>query len=97
MPIYYPIYDSYSGGTRPNTESENLAIISIILSIYILWIISFLITYLLYKKEIKKGDKYSFRDYSNGYYKFRYDSLYMLLDPIMIIGILSFIIYVLIK
>lgn len=96
IPMPYPIYDSY-GGTRPNTESENLAIISVILSIYILWFISFFITYILYKKAVKKAERFAFRDWKDGYYGFRYDGVFILFDPLMIIGIISFIIYSLVK
>jgi hypothetical protein len=96
IPIPYPIYDSY-GGTRPNTTSENLAILSVILSIYILWIFSFLVTYIIYKNAMKNADRYYFREYRYGYLRFRSDSLHMITDPIMIIGIISFIIYLLIK
>lgn len=96
MPMPYPIYDSY-GGTRPNTESENLAIISVILSIYILWFISFLVTYIIYKDSIKNADRYYFRENRYGYLRFRRDSLYMIVDPIMITGIISFAIYSMLK
>lgn len=98
MPIHvpYPIYDSY-GGTRPNTTSENLAILSVILSIYILWIFSFLVTYIIYKNAMKNADRYYFREYRYGYLRFRRDSLYMIIDPIMITGIISFAIYSMLK
>lgn len=96
IPMPYPIYDSY-GGTRPNTESENLAILSVILSIYILWIFSFLVTYIIYKNAIKNADRYYFREYRYGYLRFRRDSLYMIVDPIMITGIISFVIYSILK
>lgn len=92
MPIYYPI-NGYYGPTRPNTEQENLVIISVISAIYVMWIISFLITYFLYKRALKKKDNYAYRDWQYGYLNFRFYELMGVLDTVMVLGIIAFVIY----
>jgi heme/copper-type cytochrome/quinol oxidase subunit 2 len=92
MPIYYPVD---SGPSAPITDEEAKFFLAVIISIYILWIISFFITWFLYKKSIKKGEKYYFRD-NGSYREFRYDSPWLIIDAIMVIGILSFLIYTII-